>query len=125
MLLRGLPRQPVSEDYLMSIYAFLGRTSADQDLCDLSLVSALDLLHKQIRVNSVCPSWVDTPMTQASVQRNPKWGAIIQTLSPLKRAASPSEVAAYVCFLCSPNASYINGTGLAIDAGVTLGPAIG
>ena len=74
----------------------------------------------EIRVNSLCPGFVDTPMMQASIKRAPNWEALMQTLSPLKRAAAPEEIADYVMFLCSPSASYINGTGLIIDAGATM-----
>ena len=83
-------------------------------------MSALDLLSSNIRVNCVCPSWVDTPMMQASLQRVPQLGALLQAVSPLKRAAVPEEVVDYILFLCGPGGSYINGTGLIADAGATL-----
>ena len=82
--------------------------------------AAVDNLKHHIRVNAVCPSWVDTPMMQASLQRVPPLGSIIKAASPLGRAAHPEEIADYIVFLCSPSASYINGTGLIVDAGLTL-----
>ncbi|KAI0179463.1 NAD(P)-binding protein [Hypoxylon sp. FL1284] len=81
---------------------------------------AIDCAKDHIRVNAVCPSWVDTPMMQASLQRVPQLGQIIQSVSPLGRAATVEEVADYIVFLCSPSATYINGTGLCIDAGITV-----
>ena len=81
---------------------------------------ALDLVPTEIRVNSVCPGFVDTPMMQASIKRVPNWEKLMETLSPLKRAAPPDEIAEYVVFLCSAGASYINGTGLIVDAGATM-----
>lgn len=59
-------------------------------------------------------------MMQASIKRVPNWEALIQTMSPLKRAATPEEIADYIMFLCSPSASYITGTGLLIDAGASM-----
>lgn len=59
-------------------------------------------------------------MLQAGLKRVPQWEAMIQKVSPLKRPAVPEEVVDYIIFLCSPGASYINGTGLIIDAGATL-----
>lgn len=59
-------------------------------------------------------------MMQASLKRIPPLGAIIKAASPLGRAAEVEEVADYIVFLCSPSASHINGTGLMIDAGLTL-----
>jgi NAD(P)-dependent dehydrogenase (short-subunit alcohol dehydrogenase family) len=81
----------------------------------------MDCIKPNIRVNAVCPSWVDTPMNQASLQRVPHLEQAIKAISPLKRVATVDEVADYIVFLCSPSASYINGTGLAIDSGITLG----
>lgn len=45
---------------------------------------------------------------------------MMQALGSLQRAATVEEVADYIVFPSSPSASYINGTGLAIDAGPTL-----
>lgn len=77
-------------------------------------------MKNHIRVNAVCPSWVDTPMMQASLQRIPPLAGIIKGASPVGRAAEAEEIADYIVFLCSPSASYINGTGLVVDAGLTL-----
>ena len=57
---------------------------------------------------------------QASLERVPQMGAMIKAVSPLKRAATPEEVVDYIIFLCGPGGSYINGSGLIIDAGLTL-----
>ena len=59
-------------------------------------------------------------MMQASLQRVPQLGALLQAVSPLKRAAVPEEVVDYILFLCGPGGSYINGTALIADAGATL-----
>ena len=82
--------------------------------------AAMDNLQNHIRVNSVCPAWVDTPMMQASLQRVPALGAMIKKLSPLQRAAKPDEVANAVLFLTSSAASFVNGENLIVDAGTTL-----
>lgn len=47
-------------------------------------------------------------------------GQAISDMSPLKRAASPDEVADDIVFLSSPSASFINGTALPIDSGMSL-----
>jgi len=86
----------------------------------MTYMLALDLVPSQIGVNAVCPSYVDTPMMQASLKRVPQLGAMIKAMSPLGRAATPEEVVDYIMFLCSLGASYINGTGLLIDSGATL-----
>jgi NAD(P)-dependent dehydrogenase (short-subunit alcohol dehydrogenase family) len=79
-------------------------------------------MRHHIRVNTVCPFFTDTPMLQASLQRVPHLGHMIQKISPVGRVASPEEVADAIIFLSSPSASFINGTSLMIDAGFTLMP---
>jgi NAD(P)-dependent dehydrogenase (short-subunit alcohol dehydrogenase family) len=71
-------------------------------------------------VNTVCPAFTDTPMMEAVLQRSPQVGQMIEKFSPLGRQATTEEVADYILFLSSPSASYINGTSLMIDAGLTL-----
>lgn len=77
-------------------------------------------LGSAIRVNAVCPGWVDTPMVQSAIEQNPVLKHAIDNITPLKRAATVDEVADYISFLSSPSASFINGTALPIDAGFTL-----
>ncbi|KAF1963164.1 oxidoreductase [Byssothecium circinans] len=72
-----------------------------------------------IRVNAVCPTWVRTPMLDEELKRNPQVQGMISAVVPIKRAAECEEVSDAVAFLCSPAASYINGTSLLIDAAVT------
>lgn len=95
--------------------AFLHKLTTDM----LIGVDAL-AVQSSLGVNAVCPCWVDTPMVQNAVKTNPMLGEAIKTFSPLKRAAAPDEVADYIVFLSSPSASFINGTALPIDAGLTL-----
>ena len=80
----------------------------------------MDCASEGVRVNAVCPSWVRTPLVEAECSNNPSLEGAIKTLSPLGRAAEPEEVAGAILFLSSPNASYVTGTGLVIDAGLTL-----
>ncbi|KAI1453661.1 NAD(P)-binding protein [Annulohypoxylon moriforme] len=98
----------------------LSYTTSKHAVIGLTKSAAIDCLKSHIRVNAVCPSWVDTPMNKASLERVPQLGKMIQTMAPLRRVANTEEVADYILFLCSPSASYINGTGLCIDSGMTL-----
>lgn len=60
-------------------------------------------------------------MNEASGERMPQVGHLIKALSPLGRVATVEEVADYIVFLSSLGASNINGTGLLIDAGLSMG----
>lgn len=59
-------------------------------------------------------------MVQNAMKTNPVLGPLINAVTPLKRMSTPDEVADYILFLSSPSASYINGTALPIDGGLTM-----
>ncbi len=78
---------------------------------------ALELSHRKITVNAVCPGWVDTYSNKAEIQEWAKEAGISYTARkkqiseqlPLKRFIKPEEVANFVLFLIEPEASGITG----------------
>lgn len=96
---------------------FAAYCAAKAGLGALTKVLALELAEHGITVNSIAPGEISTPMTgQGDVdpreQRRPG--------VPLGRTGGAHEVAAAVSFLATPAASYITGTSLPVDGGVTL-----
>ena len=79
---------------------------------------ALDLAKYNIRVNSVCPTFVVTPMTSKFL-KNKKFKKETLNNIPLGRFAEMSEIASTVVFLASEAASMITGTSLLVDGGWT------
>ena len=73
-----------------------------------------------VRINAVCPTWVRTPMFETECKKLPTTPDIVKAVCPLGRAAEPEEVADVISFLCSPGATYVTGTGLLVDGGMTL-----
>jgi NAD(P)-dependent dehydrogenase (short-subunit alcohol dehydrogenase family) len=67
-----------------------------------------------IRVNAVCPGFVDTPMTADVRARR---GPAIEARAPMRRFGRPEEIAEVVVFLCSDRASFIAGSAWTADGG--------
>ncbi|MCL1808913.1 MAG: SDR family oxidoreductase [Clostridiales bacterium] len=75
-----------------------------------------------LRINSVCPGYVLTPMQRAEYSDEAL--AVVNEGIPMKRHAEPSEVAALYAFLASDEAKYITGQFIPIDGGETAGKYI-
>jgi 3alpha(or 20beta)-hydroxysteroid dehydrogenase len=84
--------------------------------------AALELGHRGIRVNSVHPGVIETPL----VQRAPQ--AVLDRLQrvldhqPIRRMGTPQEVAYLVLYLASDESSYCTGAQFVIDGGHLAGP---
>jgi len=75
-----------------------------------------------IRVNSVCPGYIDTPIMERALAAMPDPERARRELigrMPLGRMGSPADIAAGILFLASADAAYISGTELTIDGAVT------
>ena len=78
--------------------------------------AAIQYGRDNIRVNSVHPGYIKTPMMAAATDED---GGEIAAMIPNGRMAEPEEVAALMVWLASDESSYITGTEQVIDAGLT------
>ena len=78
----------------------------------------VELAKKNIRVNSVAPTFVETPMVKRFFKNN-KFKKLVLGKIPMGKVATESDIATTVCFLASPASSMITGTSIIIDGGWT------
>ena len=72
-----------------------------------------------VRVNSVAPTYVDTPMSSGSFE-NPAVFPIWMDMTPMRRVARADEIASVILFLASDASSAMTGTVLTVDCGYTI-----
>ena len=86
----------------------------------ITKVAAKEFASKGIRVNAIAPGSIETPLFMNVVQSTPNSRADYEAQTPMKRIAKSEEVAAAATWLCSGAASYVTGTVVPVDGGMTL-----
>lgn len=92
--------------------------SAKAAVEQMARTAAIELVDHRIRVNVVCPGWIDTPGERkfATEEQIAAAGAKL----PWKRLGRPEEIGRGVVFLCNPQSDYVTGSTLRIDGGISL-----
>ncbi|MDM5249552.1 SDR family oxidoreductase [Lysinibacillus sp. G4S2] len=98
----GIQGQPYLGGYAASKHGVIGLTKT----------AAIEYGPSGIRVNAICPGGVVTNMTKG-LESSPEENG------PMRRLATPKEIANVISFLISTNASYVNGAVMTIDGGLT------
>lgn len=102
----GLVGLPGSNAYVVAKHGVVGLTRA----------AAIDHAAAGIRVNAVCPGYIDTPMITEAMARR---GEQILGTVPLRRLGQAEEIAQAVVFLCSDRAAFMTGAAMPVDGGYT------
>lgn len=89
-------------------------SAAKAGVLGLARSLVLELGARKIRVNSVSPGIIDTPMTQGLLKRR---GEELIAMTPLGRNGKPEETASVIAFLSSSAASFVNGENIHINGG--------
>lgn len=90
--------------------------AAKHGVVGLTKTAAADHAEDNIRVNAVCPGYIETPMTEETMRRR---GERILARVPMARMGKAREIAEAVIWLCSPKASFVTGVSWAVDGGYT------
>jgi len=85
----------------------------------LTKTAALEYADRGIRVNSICPGAIQTPMIDRFVGKQEKDREDLVAQHPMGRFGTPEEVGEAVIWLCSDKSSFITGQTLAVDGGYT------
>jgi NAD(P)-dependent dehydrogenase (short-subunit alcohol dehydrogenase family) len=96
----------------------------------LTKLAAADLAPYEIRVNAVCPGFIQTNIFASSMgvaddkrdAINAMIGGIAPHAQPVKRGGRPEDIAGTVAFLASEDAAFITGTHILVDGGLLVGP---
>jgi NAD(P)-dependent dehydrogenase (short-subunit alcohol dehydrogenase family) len=100
----GLIGLPTSSAYVAAKHGVLGLTKT----------AALEYAESGIRVNAVCPGYIETKMTEDTMRRR---GAELMAKVPFGRMGKPEEIGEMVLFFASERASYVSGACYNVDGG--------
>lgn len=104
--------------------SFIAYTSSKAAVLNFSRSLALETAEAGVRVNSVCPGAIDTPLLQrqfADGKKGPQGTmANLVSMHPLGRLGRPEEIAGPILFLCSNESSFMTGSTLVVDGGYTI-----
>lgn len=100
----GLNGLPTSSLYVAAKHGVVGLTKT----------AAIEYADKAVRVNSVCPGYIETDMTKDTMARR---GDQILKRVPAGRMGQPGEIAEMVCWLASDRASFVTGANYYVDGG--------
>jgi len=95
--------------YAASKHALIGLTKS----------TALEYAKNNIRINALCPGFVDTPMTEQASEISKSLKRRIPMMHPMGRVATVEEIANAALYLCSDEASFTTGSCMIIDGGLT------
>lgn len=104
---------------LVGYYQRAAYCSSKAGMVNLTRVLAVEWAPHNIRVNAVCPTFVDTPLTRPMFESQPEFLDDILKRTLLGRLATPEEIAAAVVFLAGPGAAMVHGHALPVDGGWT------
>src|SRR5438067_9849033 len=95
-------------------------TAVKHGVIGLTRAAALDYAAQNIRVNAVCPGYIDTPMMNRFTGGTAEGRARVVSEEPIARMGRPEEIANAVLWLCSDAASFTVGHALVVDGGQTV-----
>lgn len=95
-------------------------TAAKHGVLGLTKAAALDYAAQNLRVNAICPGYIETPMMDRFTGGTAEGRAKVIAEEPAGRMGKPEEIAAAVVWLCSEGAAFMVGHAMVMDGGQTV-----
>ena len=104
---------------LVGIRGTAAYIAAKHGVVGLTKAAALEYADRGIRVNSVCPGYIHTPLVQGVFDSVDGYEDQVKSRHPVGRLGEPQEIAEAVLWLSSDSASFVTGHNMAVDGGYT------
>ncbi|KAE8342648.1 hypothetical protein BDV24DRAFT_130192 [Aspergillus arachidicola] len=99
-------------------FGIIPYTAAKHAVVAITKLDAKTYGKEGIRINAICPGYVDTPIIRAAIESGAMNSEFDKT--PLGRPADPEEIADSILYLASPMSSFVCGSALVVDGGYTV-----
>lgn len=104
---------------IMGMEQVVAYTTAKSAILGLQRSLVAELSPKGVRVNTIAPGWIDTPMFHQATDKDPQRKANILRRIPMKTFGQPEDIGYAALYFASPAGSYVNGVFLPVDAGAS------
>ncbi len=94
--------------------------AAKHGIIGMTRSAALDYASQNLRINAVCPGYIDTPMMDRFTGGTAEGRKKVVEDEPIERPGQPEEIANAAVWLCSQGSSFVVGHALAVDGGQTI-----
>ena len=102
---------------LIGVAGMSAYVASKHGVVGLTKTAALEYAKSGIRVNSVCPGLIQTPMVERLTADQPQLGEALVAAEPVGRTGKPEEIAESVVWLSSDAASFVTGHAMSVDGG--------
>ena len=102
---------------LIGVAGMSAYVASKHGVVGLTKTAALEYAKSGIRVNSVCPGLIQTPMVERITAEQPQLGEALVAAEPVGRTGKPEEIAESVVWLSSDAASFVTGHAMSVDGG--------